>query len=45
MLGKAEKGPSLATVASDSRQRKSPASGKTAISRVIPPPFFHGIVR
>ena len=44
--GKTEKGPLPATSAIDRRQRKSPplpaASGATAISRVMPPPFFQG---
>jgi len=48
MPGKREKGPSLATVAMETRQSKSSTDapcGWTAISTVTPAPFFHGMRR
>ena len=48
MPGKAENGPSCSTRAIETRQSKSSSaapSGETAISVVVPPPFFHGITR
>ena len=46
ICSKIENGPSMATVAMLTRQSKSPRPalcGKTAISIVSPPPFFHGM--
>ena len=41
--GKAENGPSDATSAIEMRQANAPSCSRRKISRVTPPPFFHGV--